>query len=453
MNSRARARTLGFGILVIAMFIATGLGHAEDLTWEAPKSPTNAALVYYRSFLLLTPLSDDARADKAFSELIETGAYNAAALDPYIERNMAALTMLEAASRIETCDFGVQFDQGASAQLPELARARDLGRLGIVAVRQAVAEDNAERAVDLLAAVLALARGCHQEGTAIGTLVAAAIVDMANVQVGHVLAAPSAPALERMDAALEAVTPVLSDWSAAIEGEMKMNAFYFPPPGTVLTRTELGRFRDVAAASSTEDSGAPTADAIGHVADGTASPEELEAAAQFFSCTPEDLATPEKISALLTARGMALMQTLRDMQAALAMPYPEGQARMESIMTAAENADAMVQVLVPALGALVFQKAKMETRLGMMRAAVAVLRFGEAQGQLPETLSELPAGVPTDPFTNGEPFTYRLAEEGDGFSLVGKGTEKRQASKPLELSVAWGRPQAESARKASPHAR
>jgi hypothetical protein len=197
----------------------------------------------------------------------------------------------------------------------------------------------------------------------------------------------------------------------------------------------LRRFKDLVPASSMDDDGLSLQDAIDRIADGTATPDQLEAAAQFFACAPEDLLTPERISAVLTRQGTEIRQSLRDIQLALVLPYTESQSRMDNIMAAAKDGAPLVQVLVTALGTLPFHKAKMETRLALLRTAVAVCHFRHAQGMLPSTLAELPAGVPLDPFTDSESFSYQLPEDGKGFTLGSKGTEKPQDSETLALNI------------------
>lgn len=424
----------------LVLLCGAAAAQAPQITWEAPTPPTNAALVYYRAFLVLTPLGDKGNTaeDKAFSKLIEKGEYDSKHLDPYVERNSEALGLLLRASAIDHCDFGVEFNLGPAAPLPELARARELARLGAAAIRRATEAADWDRAADLFCAVLRLARGTHEEGTLIGSLVAAAIIDIVNSQAGRFLAEmpPDDARYSRMEGTLAQVAPALDDWSMAIEGEKKLQAMLFPPPGTVLSRDLLlGRVNDIYASFPEPGEGEPRREAVWRIAQGTSSPEDRAEVAKAVECSPDDLATLEGISAVATRCGVQVMSILQEIETALALPYPAGQPQLAAIMKKVPTLGPAPRAFIPALAAMHFRKTKATSRLAMMQMALAVLRWKTANGALPKTPGDLASATPTDPFTDGQPFAYGLLDSG-GFTLTGKGTENPDGKAPLIFVVA-----------------
>ena len=256
-----------------------------------PAAPANAALVYYRAFLELRGLgdTDSAGETEAYDKMIDTGEYDARQLDPYVDRNGGALQLLLQAAEIEQCDFGVQFDQGAGAMLPELARARELMRLSVTAMRKAMEAGEWDRATDLLIAGLKLTQGVHEEGTLIGSLVAVAMIHILNSQAGSLLATlpPDAAYYDRIRAAFAQAGNTLADWSMAIEGERKLHATFFPPPGTVLSGEEaVKRVNDLYACFPELSEEGPPRDAVLRVAEGSASPEDRKTVAAWAGCSP-----------------------------------------------------------------------------------------------------------------------------------------------------------------------
>ena len=424
----------------VVAFVGASFAQGGDITWPPPTAPDNAALVYHRAFLLLSPLSlkENEAADKAFEKLAETGEYDARALDPFVERNSKPLALLLQGAAIDRCDFGMQFDQGTSAAWPELSRIRELAREGIIAMAQARDKGDSDRMAALFGAILKLARSAHEEGTMVSALVGVAVIDMVSGQTGRLLGAlpaENAATYERMERALDEVTPAVSNWASAIEGEMKMYAVYYPPPGTVLTREQLMRFKDIAAASKAQGNEAvPTPEEAVRIIQGTASQAEREKAARFLECSPDDLTSPEKMTALLTHYGMGLMRMLREIQGILALPYPVAQPKFAEVLKRAETEDEATRTFIPPMAAVVFYKAKEAAQLGMMRTALAIVKWQAAQGRLPENLEKILPAVSADPFTEAQPFEYRRLQSG-GFSLSSKGTAERDVATPLVMTV------------------
>lgn len=428
-----RSICLAAGLLVVAGLVNTA--EAQEATWAQPSPPENAALVYYRAFLLISSLGDteNKSADDAFKDYETKGVYDAARLTPFLERNAKPIDLLLQAASIAKCDFGVQFDQGQAAQLPELARARELARIGVLAMGDAANSADWPRSVSLFAALLRLGQGVQEEGTVIGSLVATRMVEMIAKEAGVLIALmPGDEALYgQMQAALDRVAPALNDWSGAIEGERKMYGVYFPPPGSRLTREQLaGRIADIYALELGD--GLPSRECVDRIIDGTSSPEDRTTVAVVIGCNPEDLANIESINALLTRWGSEMIESLNQVQEALKLPYVQSLPRLKEVVDSSKG-HPLKAVLLPALGNLAYYKATVAARLEMLREAIEAARWRQAHRAWPTAASQLPSPS-RDPFAENQTFEYRTTQD-DGFFITSKGRSKLNGEESLSLAV------------------
>jgi hypothetical protein len=260
-------------------------------------------------------------------------------------------------------------------------------------------------------------------------LVAATIVEMVYGQAPALLLEMNgqAPLLQRIARILEDARPVLTDLSGAFDGEIKMHAALFPPPGSIQAWED---FQGLSMMSKVLGEESQEAKAFQGLLSGDPSAQNREMVASYLNCSAEELTTPQGTGEAAARKGADLMQSLTRLKALAPLPYVQAAPQFDGII-AASKTDPLKSMFISALGALCFHRAKLQTRLDMMRAAVVVLEKREANGKLPETL---PEDVPTDPFTDGEAFAYHLLEP-HGFTLTGKGAEKKDSDQPLILSL------------------
>lgn len=428
--------------LMAALALVFGLSAVagEPIAWETPPPPGNAALIYFRAFLVFTPhwsVSSPADRDArefAHDRLNDEGVYDDQVLAPWIASNHDTLDLLLQGAMVKECDFGVQFDQGPNALLPELPCARALGRLGGAAVAQSLLYGDNARAVELFEAVTALARGVGRHGTIVGSLNGAAIMQPLFLQAPALLGAISdeAPLLERVGRAFDGVRPVLTDLSDAFEGEIKLHMAVFPAPGSVKTREDLLRYAMLADVWAMDtDEARQDADALRRVIAGEDSPRDREAVAAFLNCGVEELATPEGIGNAMSRCGAALIPVLERLQAVVALPYIEGRREFDAIIDASKS-HPIESLFVSGLWEMCYHRARLFARLDMLRAAVVLLESRAVQGSLP---ASLPEGWPADPFTDGKAFGYTVLDTG-GFTLSSEGRDR--SDRPLSFTVRPG---------------
>jgi len=429
---------LAVAALMFAPVLFQGAAQAAGTAgpmWQPPQPPTNAALVYNRAFLVTSPLrdSENQAANDAFAEFEKKGVYDASRLDPFVQRNKEAIVLLLQASGIAKCDFGVQFDQSYTALLPELARARELGRIGVLAARRAQNAGDWRQSSDILSAVLHLAQGVHEESTVIGGLVGARLIEMTSKEIGAMLAAMpgDAAVCSTLAARLESVTPVMTDWSGPIEGEIKINAAMFPAPGVSLTREQL---LERVAKLYTFDAFAnlPPRKTLEDLIEGKSTPEQREALAAILACKAGDLASLEAINNMLQEVGSNLITHLKEIQTALALPYAQAAAHIKGILQEAAK-NPIEPALIPATESLLYQKASVSTRLAMLRMALDAACWRAAHGSWPATTQEL--GIsPSDPFADDQPLQYQAVGQ-RGFTITSKGPDTFNGTTPLTFTV------------------
>ena len=135
---------------------------------QAPRQePANAALVYWQAFAAMPKSGDVPR------NLWQV-ALNAKAM-AYLRSAPSALEMLHRASRLDRCDWGLQWDRGPMTAMPHMAQARTLARLACFRARLRLSQGDSRGALEDLLAVLRMARHVGRDASLIGVLVQASI--------------------------------------------------------------------------------------------------------------------------------------------------------------------------------------------------------------------------------------------------------------------------------------
>jgi hypothetical protein len=193
------SRRVGSGVAVVAMLAGLAAPAAGQLDPSIQPSleeavvwpePTNAAPIYWRAFEFYQHHPDLKGVD--WSEMLAVDDASGYGLS---EEQLAllghaeeAIGMALRASRVEACNWEIDYDQGIGALLPHLGKLRNLSRLFAADVRRCVMEDDLDGAVDRLAALHAFARSVRGDGVLISSLVSCAIANMASQQTTEMLA-------------------------------------------------------------------------------------------------------------------------------------------------------------------------------------------------------------------------------------------------------------------------
>src|SRR6266853_674197 len=101
---------------------------------DAQAPATNAALRYWMAFAVM----HDPPADQATAQLLDrvaagTAPWDEAKLGKLLDDNREALQIMQRATRLASCDWGLEYELGPTTPIAHLAKARVLGRLNAIA--------------------------------------------------------------------------------------------------------------------------------------------------------------------------------------------------------------------------------------------------------------------------------------------------------------------------------
>jgi hypothetical protein len=388
--------------------------------------------VYYRAFLILTSIEGDE--SDAYARLIEQGEYDAAVLRPCVERNAAPLALLEQGAAIAHCDFGVQLDQGLGALMPELARARELARIATCAMCDAAARGDWGRALAYNTAVLRLARHVHETGTIINSMVAAAILDGLYVPTARMIERMPAESSQygRMAATLDEIRPPLADWSNAVRGEIRGMMSEFPAPGIKPAPAELATTLYHLFTSLAPDQKAKLS-LCQRLAAGEDVPDIIQDLSELFGRPAEELGSPAAIADELSRQAVVIVRTLRAAEPFMKLPYLASEPELNALREGVPEDMKLALAVLPPFGKLRWNCAQAESRLAMLRAAIALMNWRSEHGAFPDSLAEL-GDAPSDPYTLGQPFGYEKGGE-TGFTLTTAGTVEYKGAERATLII------------------
>lgn len=198
---------------------------AATLLAQVPKgAESNAALRYWNAF---AQMSDQKLTDAQTKELEAmangSAAWNEASFGKLLDDNHDAIETMVRGTALPYCVWGVDFELGEAAPIPQVGRGRALARLNVLTAERLAAQGKSREATDHLIAGLRFGRDLSAGMSLIGALVGASAMssDLNTAirlsQSGLI----SGEDKSRLTAAVKALPPDLLDWSQSIrfEGE------------------------------------------------------------------------------------------------------------------------------------------------------------------------------------------------------------------------------------------
>jgi hypothetical protein len=223
-----RWTAISFAALAGLIGLAPAGVHAQS---PAP----NAALRYWQAFALMR----DPPADKATADLLESvsagsAPWDEARLGKILDVNSEALEVMQRASNLASCDWGVEYDLGSTAPIAHVLKARVLGRLNALEAIRLIARGQQQQAVPILLAGVRFSRHVAEGGSLVSALVAKAILVPHLQALIRVASDRSSSGAERtqIQAAIRALPETAFDWGAAFRRE---------EDGQVLTVRQMSR--------------------------------------------------------------------------------------------------------------------------------------------------------------------------------------------------------------------
>jgi hypothetical protein len=157
-------------VAIVIMLASAGRMRAEV---KHPQETKNAALRYWMAFAEM----QDASVDKATQELLEKTAAGEAAWDetklaPILDANADAIRMMQRATNLPECDWGLEYSRGPKASIAYAPRARALARLNTLEGIRQMAHGDSQSAVNTWLAGVRFSQGVARGGTLIFALTA-----------------------------------------------------------------------------------------------------------------------------------------------------------------------------------------------------------------------------------------------------------------------------------------
>jgi hypothetical protein len=345
--------------------------------------PDNAAVLYYRAFTLYQV--DEEMSDMLFRFGKGRIARNER-IEEFLEDNRRVIGMAVDATRIERCDWGLDYSQGTEVVPPPLHKVRQLLSLMVADARMQAQRGKPREGLRRCLGIYRMARHLNER-------------PILNYIVGIGLNAVGNDCIIAILSDVPQDTETLT-WLRDELAELDKRPYSIEP--TLRWKRQAGLI-----SMSPEKIRAVLHSGLD---DGTFKDTVLErirtADDQFFT------------------RNMAYWNGYMDaVQAAFSLPYPQGYSKLKQLdedvcNEARENTDATLTAgLGPTWGRIYALSTRARTHTNAVRTGIELYLIKARTGRLPETL---PAGLPTDLFS-GKPFQY--SKNSDGFVLRCQGKD------------------------------
>jgi len=157
--------------------LSVGVGAARAQTGaDTLAEPTNAALVYWRSW---ETVQSDAMEKVRDAYAAEKDWKPDAGVRAALDETSGLVAKAMKASAMPECDWGIEYSDGVWALLPHLGKLRGTARLVLADARRQMVDGRPDASAERVAAVVRMGRQTRKDGTLISCLVGHAIVNSA----------------------------------------------------------------------------------------------------------------------------------------------------------------------------------------------------------------------------------------------------------------------------------
>ncbi|MGB9195814.1 MAG: hypothetical protein WCB53_02685 [Terriglobales bacterium] len=215
-----KQRSIAAALVLVGLFVV-GAGKLNAAA-RYPQETKNAALRYWMAFAEM----QDTWADKPTQELLEKTAAGEAAWDeaklaPILDANEDAIGMMQRATKLPECDWGLEYGRLWKASIAYAPRARALARLNTLEGMRQLAKGDSQSAVNTWLAGIRFSQDLTRGGSLIFALMAKSVLmpDLRLLaQAAHSGQLSEAEKREVL-AAIRALPEDAFDWGAAWEIE------------------------------------------------------------------------------------------------------------------------------------------------------------------------------------------------------------------------------------------
>jgi hypothetical protein len=197
---------------------------------KLPPETKNAALRYWMAFAQLK----DTDADAATAELLGKTSSGEAAWDetklgPIVDKNMESIEIMQRATKLPECDWGLEYRLGPRTPIPPFVKARALSRLNTLYGIRLAAKGDTQKALNAWLDGIRFSQHLVKGGSLLATLVGNAVLSDALRPLAKAARSGSLDATQRnqVAAAIRALPDTGFDWGQAmwyeeITGEVAM---------------------------------------------------------------------------------------------------------------------------------------------------------------------------------------------------------------------------------------
>ena len=348
--------------------------------------PDNAAVLYYRAFMILKEPGDNV--GKMLGDLIKGQIKPNDQIKQYIAENQPVIEILETATEIHNCDWGRDNSKGFDLMLPELSKMRRTAFL-LIAEAQILSENgDYKTALNRCLSIHKMARHVGDD-LLISYLVGVALNTVAN----------------------ECIEDILSDMPEDLETLtwLKNQIFDISNKATTI-KAAINKEKEIALRQICKEK-------IGTILEEALDDEYIAGSIPADSIEKIRKADEE----FFRASRESYTNFMTGAQVALDLPYPQSHKELEELSEKVEKdvAENPASILTAALSPAVAKVCSVETRsrtfFNAIKAAIDIYILKAKTGRLPE---KLPAGLPKDLFS-GKDFEYERNK--DGFVLRCRG--------------------------------
>lgn len=359
-------RVATVALLSLVVLSATRQIRGQPIPTPDDPLAQNAALAYWQAFAMLPETTDPQ--GEALDAAIDGKGPITAELATVLEESQGALRELHRGAKRSRCVWGTAFEEGPNALLSHLGRARELAKLAILRARSHFDQGHADQAINDVKAVMTLARHVGSEGLLISILVQYSIERPVIEMTARYLPGLDAAAVRDLERMLGDL-PASVTMADAVRLEKQAMLEWF-----ISQLSEPGGMDAVFAIVGNEDNS--------NVKElrNYSQPELLQAA---IALRP----IYDKLSLLME---LAPADLEKKAEAAAVEPQFKGPVKY------------LAGLLLPAVIAARTSEAAHDTRLALLKAAIAVVTQGESALKSPSL---------KDPFGDG-PFGYRKVTGG-----------------------------------------
>jgi hypothetical protein len=383
------------------------------------KPPDNAALLYYQAFMVYEEPENEATL-KALSGLLKGAIQPSDEVSKYLKRNQRAIDLVLTAAEIPNCDWGLDFSQGTSMQMPYLSPHRRVSKIILADARILAAQGHHRMALSRCLTAYKMAAHAGND-MMISFLVGTSTEEMANECVQAILSEmpqdrQTLAWLKAELAKVEKEPLTLAGLKTSIENDFKSTLID-------LTKDRVEKILSV------------VLEGIVSLGPANNPPEKQKSDGQenTESSSPDfEQIAVERIRAgdeHFFERNRTYWENyMARLISTLDFPYAQAYTRLKELgddpqKDAIENPDAsLTAILAPACYKVYHFQIEHSTFYNAILTAVDIYLIKARTGRLPDML---PAGSPKDLFS-GKDFRYERKEDGFILRCQGKDLDKKK---------------------------